>query len=307
MKTIYYFLIFSVIFISCKDDDSNPDPDPNPDAIDVAGLTYGFSPEDFSTTDAGIVSALEAAGPINIVAQVNHSDNATSVGLDLNNTKVIIFGNPNLGTPLMQKNQLTGLDLPQKLFVFQDDVDSIRVAFNNVSYLRARHGLGDIDVLNTIEGALENFATNASEGGLTSISGASIAEGEGIITKISTKNFQETYESLTSAITGNPNLRLVAEVDHQANAASANLELNPTRLVIFGNPNLGTPLMQNAQTTAIDLPQKILVWQDDQDVVHVSYNDPAFIQKRHGITENETTLTTITMALDNLTNAAAGL
>jgi len=84
----------------------------------------------------------------------------------------------------------------------------------------------------------------------------------------------------------------------------AGMDLNPTRLIIFGNPNLGTPLMQNSQTTALDLPQKMLVWQDDADVVHVSYNDPAYLVKRHGITDNENILSTITMALDNLSNVA---
>jgi uncharacterized protein (DUF302 family) len=64
--------------------------------------------------------------------------------------------------------------------------------------------------------------------------------------------------------------------------------------------------MQNAQTTALDLPQKMLLWTDSDGVAHVSYNDPAFLAKRHGITGNEEVLKTITEALDKLSSVAVG-
>ena len=130
---------------------------------------------------------------------------------------------------------------------------------------------------------------------------------EGIITKQSTKSFEDTYTSLIAVINNNPNLKIIAQLDHQANAASVGLELRPTRIVMFGNPNLGTPLMQNAQTTGLDLPQKIMVWQDDQNTVNISYNDPQYLQKRHGIDGADEVLNKVTVALDKITNAASGL
>lgn len=304
MKTFMYLLLCSTLLFSCNDDN---DPDPNPGAIKVEGLTYGGSPLDFMATDAAIVSALESAEPITIVAQVNHTTNAASVDKELRNTKVIFLGNPNLGTPLMQINQLAGLDLPQKLFLWQDEQDSVRVGFNNASYLSSRHGLGEMEEINRIEQTLTNFANTISDNKIVSNPTITIAEGEGIITKTSTNSFEETYNTLVGAIEGNENLKLVTTLDHEANAASAGLELRPTRLIVFGNPNLGTPLMQNSQSTGIDLPQKFLVWEDADGAVKISYNDPAFLQKRHGITENEDILNTITGALNNLSNAAAGL
>lgn len=308
MKNSLCLFLFSILLFSCGDDENN---NPDPDAVAVKGLTYGISDKSFKATDSIIVGALEALTPINIFAQVNHSDNAASVGKELDSTKVIIFGNPNLGTPLMKINQLVGLELPQKLFIYRstnDSVSNVKVGFNNASYFQARYGLVENDTLfTTIETALKNFVSTVSGQEVVSIDASTLSVAEGIITKVSTKSFEETYNTLVGAITGNENLRLVAELDHQANAATINMELNPTRLVIFGNPNLGTPLMQNAQTTGIDLPQKILVWQDDQDVVKISYNDPAFLKTRHTITDNEDVLSTITNALDNLSNVAAGL
>lgn len=134
-----------------------------------------------------------------------------------------------------------------------------------------------------------------------------ITRTQGIITKVSSKNFEDTYNTLVEIITNNPNLRIIAQLDHQANAASVDLKLNPTRVIMFGNPKLGTPLMQNSQITGLDLPQKILIWQDDNGVVNVSYNDPEFLKLRHEITGKEEILTIISKALDNLSKGATGI
>lgn len=129
---------------------------------------------------------------------------------------------------------------------------------------------------------------------------------QGIITKISSKNFEDTYDSLIEIISSNPNLKVIAELNHQSNAGSVGLELRPTRIIMFGNPKLGTPLMQNSQTAGLDLPQKILVWQDNDDNINISYNDPLYIQQRHGVKENQEILKKIGGALDKITSAAAG-
>ncbi|TGV02866.1 DUF302 domain-containing protein [Flavivirga rizhaonensis] len=128
----------------------------------------------------------------------------------------------------------------------------------------------------------------------------------GIISKISHQDFDTTYQKLKSVIENNPNLRIIAELNHQANASSVGLELNPTRIIMFGNPNLGTPLMQNAQTIGLDLPQKVLVYQDAEGVVKVSYNNPLYLRDRHGIKNQEDILNKIAGALNKITDAAIG-
>jgi uncharacterized protein (DUF302 family) len=81
------------------------------------------------------------------------------------------------------------------------------------------------------------------------------------------------------------NIKLFAVVDHSGEAAKAGLQMRPTKLLIFGNPKGGTPLMQAAPTAAIDLPLKALVWQDGDGKVWLTYNDPAYLQHRHGFPE----------------------
>jgi uncharacterized protein (DUF302 family) len=78
------------------------------------------------------------------------------------------------------------------------------------------------------------------------------------------------------------NLNVVARIDHAAAAQRAGLTLGPTEVMIFGNPQAGTPLMQCAQSTGIDLPMKALVWTDAAGQVWLGYNDPAWLVHRHG-------------------------
>ncbi len=77
-------------------------------------------------------------------------------------------------------------------------------------------------------------------------------------------------------------LNIFARIDHAAGAAKVGKTLRPTELLIFGNPKGGTPLMECAQSTGIDLPLKALVWQDAQGQVWLAYNDPDYIARRHG-------------------------
>ena len=81
----------------------------------------------------------------------------------------------------------------------------------------------------------------------------------------------------------NRGMTVFAHIDHAAGAAAAGLTLRPTDLLIFGNAKAGTPLMQSAQTIGIDLPLKALVWQDEAGTTFLSYNDPAYLTRRHGL------------------------
>ena len=241
---------------------------------------------------------------ISIVAEVDHSKNAKSVGLDLDYTKIIFFGNPQLGTPLMQENQLAGLDLPQKILFYEDNEKNDIILYNSVAYLKSRHGLEGVPTLDKISGALENLVSEVSKNEVLASSEQIVGLEEGIITKSSDLTFEETYSNLKTTLNEIAAISIMAELDHQKNAESVGLELNPTRIIIFGNPNLGTPLMQQEQSIGLDLPQKMLVWENEEGEVFVSYNDPFFIAERHDITENEEILTKISGALENISESA---
>ncbi|MGA2989689.1 MAG: DUF302 domain-containing protein [Candidatus Korobacteraceae bacterium] len=104
----------------------------------------------------------------------------------------------------------------------------------------------------------------------------------GIINKPSNHSVDETVAKL-KGILQSKGVTLFALVDHSGEAEKVGMKMLPTKLLIFGSPKAGTPLMLAAPSSAIDLPLKILVWQDTQGKVWVSYNSPAYLQRRHGL------------------------
>ncbi len=109
---------------------------------------------------------------------------------------------------------------------------------------------------------------------------AASATPEGLVTLVSPRSAKETMDRLESSVK-EKGFAVVARVDHAAGATRVNKTLRPTELLIFGNPAGGTLLMECSQTTGIDLPLKALVWSDAAGKVMLSYNDPAYLVKRH--------------------------
>jgi uncharacterized protein (DUF302 family) len=109
-----------------------------------------------------------------------------------------------------------------------------------------------------------------------------MAKENGLIQIASGYSVDETLQKLEAAFAAN-HLQVFARVDHSGEAEKAGLKMLPAKLLIFGNPKGGTPLMVAAPSLAIDLPMKALVSQDAQGKVWVTYNDPAYLQERHGV------------------------
>src|ERR1700734_3964896 len=108
---------------------------------------------------------------------------------------------------------------------------------------------------------------------------------EGIVKIPSHHSVDETVDKLKT-ILQSKGVTLFALIDHSGEAEKVGMKMPPTKLLIFGNPKGGTPLMLAAPSIAIDLPLKILVAEDDQGKVSVSYNSPAYLGERHGLPEN---------------------
>ena len=105
---------------------------------------------------------------------------------------------------------------------------------------------------------------------------------DGLITIPSSFGTEETISRLEVAVKAR-GMTVFAHIDHAAGATAVGMSLRPTALLIFGNAKGGTPLMQSVQTIGIDLPLKALVWQDAAGATWLSYNDPDWLVKRHGL------------------------
>jgi uncharacterized protein (DUF302 family) len=128
----------------------------------------------------------------------------------------------------------------------------------------------------------------------------------GMVTVASDWPVGETIDRLQALVIG-AGLFVFARIDHAGNAARAGMELRPTELLIFGNPRGGTPLMQDRQSSGIDLPVKALAWQDEDGTVWLTYNSASWIAARHGLGPgSKTAVEAIETGLARLVQQAVG-
>ena len=125
----------------------------------------------------------------------------------------------------------------------------------------------------------------------------------GLINIKSSHDLKGTAYRLEKAL-GAKGMTVFIRINHAEGAQKVGKKLRPTELIIFGNPKVGTPLMQCGQSVAIDLPQKALIWEDEEGQVWLSYNDPKYLAKRHGIKRCVEVIKKIDNALSNFAKAA---
>lgn len=293
---------------------------------DITGMEIVESTRSMDDTWDTLIATLDANPNIGIVATLDHAANAASIGEELRPTREVFFGNPNLGTPIMQTSQDAGIDLPQKMLVWQDEDDRVFLGYNTPDYVAARHGAESAPTLDTIGGALANLAaaaTGTEPGGDDRKHRRSrycrwfgqqshwragslwwVAHRPGLVWVDSAHDVDTTFQRLVDTIEAAPP-NILFTLEHDQNAARVGLDLAPTKLIVFGNPALGTPLMQRHQSIGIDLPQKFLVVERADGSVQIGYNDPRFIVRRHGVRGERDTVKTIRNALAGLAGAAA--
>lgn len=269
------------------------------------GVAYVRITRSVAAAFDSIGAALEALPPVSVVARLDHAANAASVEAELDPTRIIFFGNPALGTPLMQRDQRAGIDLPQHMLVYEhDDTNRVYATYNSTDYLSQRHGLDGVATLSDIGGALKTVAEGVTGGTVALNSASGVGAGEGLVTVTSAFDVPTTFARLKSAVEAAGPLSVVFELDHAANAASVGMTLRPTRLLAFGNPALGTKLMRENQGIGLDLPQKMLVWEDESGITRLTYNAPSYLAARHGIPTDLPEITTIADALAGLAEGA---
>jgi uncharacterized protein (DUF302 family) len=127
---------------------------------------------------------------------------------------------------------------------------------------------------------------------------------DGLVTIASRHTVRETLDRLETALKAK-DITVFARIDHAAGAASVAMPLRPTELLIFGNPKGGTPLMQSNQTVGIDLPLKILGWQDVGGQIWLTYSDPTWLARRHHLSSaTDASVDALKLLLEAITQAA---
>ena len=138
---------------------------------------------------------------------------------------------------------------------------------------------------------------------LVLVSAQSVSAESGLVNLKSSHNVKYTADRLETVL-NEKGMTVFLRINHSEGARRVGENLRPTELLIFGNPKVGTPLMQCSQTVAIDLPQKALIWQDEGGQVWLSYNDPHYLANRHKIDACKAVLDKVRNALNNFAKAA---
>lgn len=140
---------------------------------------------------------------------------------------------------------------------------------------------------------------------LVGFASVAFAGDNGMITKKSNYSVKETLDRLEGVLK-EKGITIALRWSHSDKGNSVGIPLRPTELLIFGNPKLGTNMFTSKQTAGIDFPMKALAWEDEKGQVWLTYNDPAYLAKRHGITDRDEVVKKMTGALGKFTSAATG-
>lgn len=295
-----------VLLGSCDPNSEDTGPPANP-----AQLAEGLLEVESERTALQTVEALREAlqeRELGIAIDLDHQAGAQGADLTMPASHLFVFGNPVLGTPLMQENLLTGLDLPLKMLVSEDDNGAVRLTYEGPGHLRQRFELSTVDAqLDRAAGVLAQLASAASAYSVETSLGLvdSIEASEAMLTVASPLSPAEALASLVRAIDEHPVLGLFTQIDHQAAAQNVGLDLDFATLVVFGSAAVGTPLMVAQHSVGLDLPLKVLVAELEGETV-LAYTDPTYLAVRHGDLESQQPrLEMMAQVLAGLTNAAA--
>jgi uncharacterized protein (DUF302 family) len=214
-----------------------------------------------------ITFMLEGQG-FEIVTVVDFHVAAKSIGVEIRPTTVILATNPSLETPLIRQNPTSALDFPSKFLLYEDEEGTIQLEHSTVGALLDRHDIKLKDAkLQKYGDLLDQF----------------IDSDDGIVLVKSHQSVDETIEALFSRLQDLGLMIFVPNgIDFQEQAFRHG-GTRPSRLVIFGTPAVGIPLVENSQSIGLDLPAKFLIFEDEMEQVFIAFNDPRFLARKHNL------------------------
>lgn len=230
---------------------------------------------------------LAQADDLQEIADIDHSRLATEAESPMPPSRVLLFSDPELETGLIQENPLAALDLPLRVLTFeQAEGNPPTLIYNSFDYLQSRYQL-DAERTLALRRRYERDIAIAVTG-LSADSGFSrnTMEPDGIVTITSPFGFEETLERVNTAIDAQGDTVHFGVVDFQANASKIGKSILPSHLILFGGPGPGGKAMASSPTLGLDaFCQKFLIWQDEDGVTHLSFNDLLALAERQGVSK----------------------
>lgn len=258
--------------------------------LSACGGNEPVGPERYVESDAmaaTIRANVSRAASLGEVVEIDHSRLAHEAGSPMPPARVVIFSDRQLESELLEQKQLVALDLPLRILAYESHPgERSRLIYNDFDYLVSRYGLDP----QATRPQRERYA-QAVQAALKGVDDGAIAsfannhmQPDGIVTITSPFDFEQTLARVNQAIDAQDDTVRFGVVDFQANGAAAGIALRPTTLILFGGPGPGGKAMADAVTLGLDgFCQKFLVWEDEQGVVHLSFNDLLVLADRQQV------------------------
>lgn len=276
MRFILSALILA-LFVSCSSDDRTKHYPNTP------GLAYAESESDFRTTYNALRGNIQQAD-YQIYKEIDFKEYAESHRNRSREVKMILFSNPSLEALLIKDMPEIGIEFPSRMLTFEDRNKYVLIAYNNTEYLSRMYGLNNMGVVQSMESSLSQITSNVA--GNITLKNETAFTGINTITISSSHSFNQVFNYLRNAIVDSPKMNLVAEVDHQFNALSVGVNIRPNRVLLFTTGELEANMVDRHQLSTIDLPLRILVWEDENNRIKVSYTNLNTIKNRHQMDSN---------------------
>lgn len=271
-------VILISLLISCKNNSEKKDIS-NVDENISPGLIY-TNTDDLEEASKDFKSYVDTDRTLEISTKINHAQNAANVDLKLDFNQVFFIETPRYSVPLIEENSLMALEFPIRIGFYSINEDKYVVA-RSEDYFLKRYNLTKSAALRSIGALSDTFLKQSSKAAYTQNSPIDSLDNNGIVTLKSSKNYQQTVASIEELIEENEDLTLFESKDFSKDAEEIGTELKPLHLFIFGNPEMGTKLMQQNQNFSIDLPLKVLVEENDDGKVLVHFQDLTFTSQLH--------------------------
>lgn len=266
-----------VVLVSCSSDDRSLN------YPEVMGLVYSDSQHDFVTTYNALRSEIQHSD-FRIHKEINFKNYAESNGKRSRETRMILFSNPSLEAPLIQNKPEIGLEFPSRVLTYEDRNKYALVAYNKIEYLGRIYEVSDLGAIQNLEASLAHIVSNST--GNTVLDNGSNIAGRNHMTIPSANSYIETFNKLRNMIADDDKLTLLETIDHQENARLVGVDISPNRLLLLTTGDFEANLIDKNQLSSVDLPIRILVWEDENNKTQISYQNLDTLIYRHDMNSN---------------------
>ena len=250
-------------------------------ALTVGARADDEKPSRHAETDAVAKTIAKNIAELETIAVIDHSRLAEKEGVTMPPSVVTIYSDPEVDSALMKQNPRVGLDLPQKILVFEADGD-VRVAFPRASFLAARHGVTDEAALSLYQKRVDLGLKGVAPDLIDPVTDKGVTRDYGITDLVSDFDYAATIKRLKKAVMNQEDTVWFGDIDLHSVAAKQRVDLPRSTLLLFGGPKPGGVAMAKFPKLGLDaFCQKLLVYEDSEGKVRVIFNDIVKMAKLH--------------------------